>query len=223
MDVRFFLNERTAFIRRFYENAAAPFSETKRKIEAGDAPFDNPPNSEDGEAPFLDQWADADESLEVLGRACISMLSASLHLYFKTWESELRVTWQPGERKKAFRKGFLHGYRECFGDVLNLSWHDCPADFALLEQVVLARHRDQHPDHISTMRVHHTSQDRTKYPSPFFASDIEKQMFPGHNMPGSSWMNPAVYVSPDMLYAAITQVETLAEWLEERMLAAKYG
>ena len=56
MDVLFFLRERTKFIRYFYETAAEPFRETIRKIEADEAPFDNPPYSEDGEPPFLEEW-----------------------------------------------------------------------------------------------------------------------------------------------------------------------
>lgn len=223
MDVLFFLKERTKFIRYFYETAAEPFRETMRKIKAGEAPFDNPPYTEDGEPPFLEEWMEADEGLEVLGRACISMLSASLQLYFKTWENELGITWEKGEMKRAFKNGFLHGYKTCFGEALLLSWDDCPADFALLEQVVLARHRDQHPDHIATMRVDHTAKDREKFPQLFFVSEIEKAMYIDSETGRITWMNPAVHVSGDMLLAAIKEVETLAEWLDERIVAARYG
>ncbi len=223
MDVLFFLKERTKFIRYFYETAAHPFHETKRKIEAREAPFDNPPYSEDGEPPFLEEWIEAEEGLEVLGRACISMLSASLQLYFKTWEHELGITWEKGERKRAFKNGFLHGYKACFGEVLHLSWDDCPADFALLEQVVLGRHRDQHPDHISTMRVDHTKKDREKFPQLFFVSEIERAMYIDSETGAITWMNPAVHVSRDKLLAAIMEVERLAEWLDERIVAVRYG
>ena len=61
MDVLFFLKERTKFIRYFYETAGEPFRETIRKIEADEAPFDDPPYSEDGEPPFLEEWTEADE------------------------------------------------------------------------------------------------------------------------------------------------------------------
>ena len=46
MEVLFFLKERTKFIRHFYDAAGDPFHETKRRIEAGEAPFDNPPSIE---------------------------------------------------------------------------------------------------------------------------------------------------------------------------------
>ena len=99
MDILFFLKRRTEFIRHFYDTASEPFRETLRKIEAGEIPFE-PPYSEDGEPAFQLEWSEAHESLTILGRTCVSMLSASLQLYFKTWERELGVTWQLGERKK---------------------------------------------------------------------------------------------------------------------------
>ena len=68
MEVLFFLKERTKFIQHFYETAGEPFRETMRKIEADEPPFDNPPYSEDGEPPYLEEWIQAEEELEVLGR-----------------------------------------------------------------------------------------------------------------------------------------------------------
>ncbi len=91
MDVLYFLKERTRLIRDYYEHAARPFNEIIRKIEAAEEPY-IPPYSEDPEPAFLSEWIEADELLEVTGRCCISMLSASLQLYFKTWEHELRLT-----------------------------------------------------------------------------------------------------------------------------------
>ena len=83
MDVLYFLNKRTSFIRQFYERASAPFDERIRLIEAGEEPF-VPPYSEDGEPPFLEEWIEADESRDTLRHACISMLSVALHLFFQT-------------------------------------------------------------------------------------------------------------------------------------------
>ena len=76
MDVLFFLKERTRLIRQYYVNAASPFNEIIRKIEAGEEPF-VPPYSEDGEPPFLSEWIDADELLEVSKRAVIPPLRAA--------------------------------------------------------------------------------------------------------------------------------------------------
>jgi hypothetical protein len=225
MNVLYFLKERTKFIRRFYENAAEPFHTTIRKIKAQEAPFDTPPYSEvqDGEPPFMEEWSQANTALEMLGRTCISMLSASLQLYFKTLEHEIGIVWEPKEREKTTKNGFVQGYRTCVGDVLKLSWHDCPVNFEILEQVTLARNRDQHPEHISTMRVSHAVKDWQKYPQPFFVSDIEHKMFSDPDMARNSWMRPTLHVSSDALVVAIEQVEALGEWMEERVFAAKYS
>lgn len=42
MDVLWFMKQRTAFIRRYYKTAVAPFLEVIRKIEAVEAPTSRP-------------------------------------------------------------------------------------------------------------------------------------------------------------------------------------
>lgn len=105
MDVLYYLRKRTHFIWYFYQNSAAPFLEIKRKIEAEEAPFeirlcvdmgepalfDSPPYVESREPAFLEEWIEADEAVAVLGRCCLTMVSSSLRLYFRTWEKEIRV------------------------------------------------------------------------------------------------------------------------------------
>ena len=107
MDVGYFLNERIAFVRHYYDTASFPFIEKKRKIRAGEEPF-IPPYSEDGEPPFLEEYGEAEESLQVLGYSCISMLAAALQLYLRTWTIELG---RPvGDSfKREFKAGWLHG------------------------------------------------------------------------------------------------------------------
>ncbi len=111
----------------------------------------------------------------------------------------------------------------CFGDVLKLSWDDCPADLGLIEQITLARNRDQHPERISTMNVDHTRKDREKHPYLFFVSETDRKKYADPELDSIFWMSPSVHVSREMLFAAIEQVETLAEWLEEHMRAVRYG
>ncbi|WP_307521472.1 hypothetical protein [Pseudomonas sp. W2I6] len=88
MDIRYFLEQRLAFIKQLYLNGASPFDDRKRKIENEEAPF-IPPYSEDGEPAYLNEWLEADSSVQVLGSACLSMIAASLHLYLKEWERQL--------------------------------------------------------------------------------------------------------------------------------------
>jgi hypothetical protein len=77
MDVLYFLKDRTQFIRQYYETAAEPFLEIMRKIDTGESPFDDLRFYPEDEPPFQAEWSHANTSLEVLGRSCISMLSAT--------------------------------------------------------------------------------------------------------------------------------------------------
>jgi hypothetical protein len=220
MDILYFLKERTRLIRDYYEHAARPFSEIIRKIEAEEEPY-IPPYSEDPEPAFLSEWIEADEMLEVTERCCISMLSASLQLYFKTWEHELRLTCRTEFKGSFDRKGWLHGYRRCFAERAGIDWSHCPADFAIIEQVVLARNRDQHPENITTVRVTHAEKDRRRIPRPFFIGEREAELFQENDELGL-FMSPSLHVSRDKLMKAIEQVECLCQWLEERMSETKY-
>lgn len=79
MDIRYFLEQRLAFIKQLYLNGVSPFEDRQRKIENEEEPF-IPPYSEDEEPAYLNEWLEADSSLQVLGSACLSMIAASLHL-----------------------------------------------------------------------------------------------------------------------------------------------
>lgn len=222
MDVLYFFKERTRFIRKFYIVAATPFTQTMRAIEGGGAPFDDPPYSEDGEPPYISEWIEASEALEVLGRTCLSMLSPSLQLYFRTWEDQLGIKWEKGERKAAFKKGFLEGYLTCFEGALGISRENCPANLDMIEQITLARNRDQHPDEITTMRVKHSKSDRERHGNLFFMSEQDRAMFSDPELLRISFIDPAVHVSEDHLLAAIEETERLTEWLEQHMLTKRW-
>ena len=161
----------------------------------------------------------AETSLEILGRTSISMLSASLKLYFETWESELGIKWERRDKEKYFKNGFVGGYRKAFEEISGLRWHDCPADFNILEQITLVRNQEQHPDCITTMRVRHHPKTTSKYLSLFFLDANYQQMFPRSESP---WYPHPIHVPCEKLLTAIEQVELLGDWLEDRMFAAKY-
>ncbi|HAL39092.1 MAG TPA: hypothetical protein DCP03_13690 [Polaromonas sp.] len=220
MDVLYFLKERTRLIRQYYEQAAKPFSETIRKIEAEEEPF-VPPYSEDPEPAFFAEWVEANELLEVTGRSCVSMLSASLQLYLNAWDRILGLQCK-AQFKAAFKgDGLIGGYRQCLAARLVLDWKECPADLAIIEQVVLARNRDQHPDSITTLRVTHADHDRARHPRPFFLNDKEAELYDNGDGAGL-WMSPSLHVPREKLMEAISNVESLCEWLEEKMFDAKY-
>ena len=170
----------------------------------------------------MEEWLEADESLEVLGWACLSMLSSALQLYFRAWEAELGIKWEPGEREKAFENGYLPGYMACFEQVLKIDWRECPADLRILEQVTLARNRDQHPRHIAIQQVTHSPADRRKFPDLFFADEKELALHPPRDGEIGRWFQPSVRVPKEKFLTAVGEVERLAEWLEKRLLDAKY-
>ncbi|MBN6741067.1 hypothetical protein JKG47_11090 [Acidithiobacillus sp. MC6.1] len=92
--------------------SSAPFIERKRQIEAEEEPF-VPPYSEDPEPAFLDEWLEAEESLQVLGRTCISMLAAVFHLYFKALERQTGIP-VDASLKADFKNGWFNGYKAYF-------------------------------------------------------------------------------------------------------------
>lgn len=213
MDVLHFLKLRTEFIRGHYETASAPFREIVRKIEAEEAPYI--PDYYDVGPTFELEWNDAQVSLQILGLCCVSMLSDSLKLYFQTWKDQLRPEATTASQVAFSSDGFLAGYQVLFDKQLKVKWSDGPADLGIIEQVILARNRGAHGGDIASLSITHSQKDIDKHPNPLFVHESEK------NFESTIW-TPRLEVSQDSLFNAIKQVETLAEWLEEKMFAAKY-
>ncbi|WP_411961169.1 hypothetical protein ACK3BE_33380 (plasmid) [Pseudomonas mandelii] len=213
MDIKHFLEQRTAFIRHYFDEASAPFLETIRKIDSEEAPFEPPyfdPDTMSNEPAFLDEWLRAQTGVEVVGQTCVSMLSESLKVFFATHEQEAGLDCE--KECGPFKKGFIQGYRTCFAKH-GVNWGSCPADFNILEQVVLARNASQHVNRITDTRASHSSATLKKYPSPLFVSDYEKKLMKSRS---GSWMiDPAIHVSRQDLHAAISEVEKLAKWLQQ--------
>ena len=213
MKVRYFLGQRIAFIRQFYVVTSAPYVERKRKIEAEEAPW-VPGYSEDGEPWFLEEWLEADESLQVLGRSCISMLVATLHVYFKTWQQLINKPIDES-MKVAFKNGWLNGYKEYFACHVRIKFEKAPVSLAVLEELVLARNRIQHPESITTDTSHFSNADLEKMPRPFFIDERDSSLLSEADEGECAWLlPPAIHVSAEKLECALKEVEQFAEWLE---------
>lgn len=213
MDVYFFFKQRTDLIRHFYDAASAPFVETKRCIDEGIPPFDNPPYDESGEPAFLVEWLQADVERELVGRTAVSMLSEALKQFFVTSE---RLTWteKPCAKsfKKAFESGFITGYAACFAEAFDVDWSACPADMDVLKQVVLARNRAQHSD----LAMDHLSHDKKAlqvYPRSFFVRPEDEELDPD----STRFLSPTIHISREKLFEAIEHAERLASWLQQRI------
>ena len=190
MDVGWFLHQRVGFIRQLYATSAAPYIERQRLIDAGEAPFE-PPYSEDGEPPFLLEWQEADDSLHLLGYACVSTLSDTLKVFFGEWERLTGVTTDPATAKVFKKQGFVAGYRALFEQRLGVQLADSGVDLELLEQVVLVRNRVQHQDSLTMNRPSHSKAELARLKSPFFLDDHERQTLTRINGNGESvWLMP---------------------------------
>lgn len=216
MDALYFLKSRTGFIRFFYEQGAKGFVETKAAIEEERPPFDNPPWSEDGEPAYLEEWLDADAALEVLGMACLSMLSDTLKMYFKTLQERV-IRFSFGNRKAAFREGFVPAYLTALGEILDTDWTDCAVDRGLIEQIVLARNRGQHGEDLTSFTVTHDTATLEKHPRPFFVGEDEISALTSKPESLGSLLMPTIKVSADGLERAIAEVEALGEYVEARL------
>ena len=218
MDATYFLKQRTNFIRFLYDESEKPFVDIKRRIEVKEPPYDNPPYSEDGEPPYLEQWFDADVARDVVGLTCVSLLSDTLKLYFLALETRVIGFAIPkADKQQLFRDGYLSAYKVVLGEILQTDWSDCPADFSIIEQVVLARNRGQHGTELASLRVTHDSKTLTKHPRPFFAEAEETAAWAESGGSPESFMTPDILISRDRLFAAIGEVVTLAEWIDGKM------
>ena len=216
MDARYFLKSRTDFIRFFYEEAAKRFTAIKHQIDEELPPFDDPPYSEDPEPAYLEEWMDAEAAGGVLGIACVSMLSDSLKLYFKTLEERV-VGFSFGDRKQAFRKGFVPAYLGALEEILDTDWSNCSVDLDLIEQVVLARNRGQHGDDLTSFDVRYDEATLEKHPRPFFVSDDELSVLTSEQGSLASLLRPTLKVGAAQLSRALDEVDALAEWIESRL------
>ena len=220
MDIEHFLKSRTAFIRYFYENAVSPFNEIKIAIENEQEPY-IPPYSEDGEPPFIEERMDAEQGVETVGHACISMLSSSLQLFLKSWITRLQNAHGRKFNANFKKKGWFHGFKHIFNE-LELPLSQCGANLDVVEQITLARNRVQHPEELTQLGVDHSERDLKRFPKPFFASETELKMA-SRDGDGSAtwWLRPSVKSSKEKIFEAINQVELLCAWLEQEYWKAR--
>lgn len=215
MDAGYFLKERTDFIRFYYDASAAGFADVKHRIEHELPPYDTPPYSEDPEPPFLDEWLKVDSALEILGLTCVSLLSDSLKLYFNLLKDHV-IGFSFKDKKEAFQCGFPAAFRGALGEILGTDWSDCPVDWAVIEQVVLARNRGQHGECITSMRPTYDRTMLEKHPRPIFMNEDELSCLTSEVGSLASFLMPSIQITRQTLFEAIRQVESLVDWVEGR-------
>ncbi|MBU6481542.1 MAG: hypothetical protein KGS09_13470, partial [Nitrospirae bacterium] len=220
MDVRYFLSRRIGFIRQFYATASEPYIDRKRKIEAEEEPF-VPPYSEDGDPPFLEEWIEADESLHLLAYSCISMLATALHLYLETWVKQSGIAVAESLKKSVFNKhGWFAGYKTHFAQYFDVAFDAAPTNLKMLEEVVLARNRIQHPSSITSNRTEYANSDLKKLRHPFFVDERESALLADADEEREPWIiPPTLHITEAQLVVAVSEVERFAEWFETAIRA----
>lgn len=216
MDTYYFLKQRTDFIRFYYTSAARGFAEVRRCIEEELPPFDDPPYSEDPEPAFLEEWMDAQTATDILGLSCVSLLSDSLKLYFQTLQKRV-IGFSFEDDRRAFKHGFVAAYLGALKDIFESDGADCPADIAIIEQIILARNKGQHGGDLTSFNVNHDRAMLGKHAVPFFANEEERRDWPKEAGSLSSFLMPSIKVTEANLFAALEQVELLGEWVEQNL------
>ena len=212
MDIEYFLNQRTSFVRYYYDNAALPFMNIIEAIDKGIEPY-VPPYSEDPEPPFLKEWLDAQTALDMVGQTALSMLSSSVHLFLNEWVRQIENN-HGVEITVNFKKpGGLLECNEIFSK-LGLKPKECESNLKVIEQILLARNRAQHPEQLTSMRIEYTKKDLDKYPKPFFARQSELDLCSEDEDINSWLLSPAVTPTKENIYEAISQVELFCSWLD---------
>lgn len=219
MDIQYFALSRVEFILGFYEKALFPFVETKRLIEEQKPPYE-PVYTESDEPPFLSEWLDTDQAIDVLGMQCASLLCSTLKLFleesfknvFRRNAYKITKTIKTeGAYKQEFKKGWLNGYRELFEKEFNLDWHASEVNLILLEELILIRNRGQHPQHIAMMSNSFSENDLKKIPSPFFIDNAYcyKDMY--------DFLPPTIKPKPEKMKNAFEESTKLINWLENSL------
>lgn len=193
--------------------SSTPFLERKRQIEAEEEPF-VALYSEDAEPAYLEEWLEAEESLQVLGRTCISMLAAVFHLYFKIRVRQYGIS-VDASLKGEFKSGWFNGYKTYFARHFRIRFEDSPSRLEVLEEIVLVRNRAQHPESMTMDSLHFSDRDLVKLPHPFFIDENDAALFFGIEEGERTWlMAPPIRVTAKKLSEALSEVGSFADWLE---------
>src|SRR5262249_39780744 len=153
MNLLFFLDDKLRFIERHYARAVEPFAAIKRKIDAGEAPYE--PDSTDYDSgedapPFIDDWCEADESENIVGYSCLGLVHSVLLEYLREYLRLRGLSLPPG------KGSLLCRYRDFFKERLGIDWDESPIEFETLEDLTLARNNIHHETHIMTRYAYRT-------------------------------------------------------------------
>jgi hypothetical protein len=211
MDLLYFLETRLRFVEQLYDSTLAPFEETKRKIDKGEAPYVDKRDPEYAEEPaFLEEWQQADDSVVVIGHWCLCMVQASLAAYLQEcigprgsywWDPE-QLSAELGKKKQKERSWF-QCYQLLFLEDLGIDWNKGPISVTELEQLNLTRNDIVHNMDVFSTSVARVERHAKLYPTGLFTDKL-----------GSGLGMERIKVDKTKLQQAISLVHGFCTWLD---------
>lgn len=208
MDIQVFTNERLIFARFFYSEGVKPFKSIMTLIENEQEPY-VPVYDESGEPQYIYEWIQAQDGIEAVGLAALSMLSSALQLYMNGWLDRQEVPKGVGAVSRKGNKGWFHALKDGIASH-GIDFTQCPIDVDVLEQLVLARNRTQHSEDITSNSVKHLKRDLDKFQSHVFVKPAD---VPRVNA-GFNWVR--VHVDESNFSQATDSVKMFCNWLEKQ-------
>jgi hypothetical protein len=213
MDILAGLKDKLRFIERFYDSASRQFVEVKRKIDVSEEPFDSSsydPDTVTGEPSFLDEWLEADESLNLVGQAALTLVQNSLKEYIDGFMLDST----PIKEVKLRKGNWFQARKSFFLQAYAIDWDKSPIPVVELEEINLARNDIQHTDKlfgIFGLTRRQNEEHRTRFPRGLFVHEIDRQLA----AESADASLGRIYVTKEKLREAIRRVERFCEYLEE--------
>jgi hypothetical protein len=210
MNILRVLQDKLIFIDGFYKKSSQPFAGPKTKIENNEKPYnDNGREPVGDEPPYLQEWMDAEESLNILGLCCLDLVQRSFKEFLSGYVKN------SGKKVPKKKKGWFAAYKSFFATEYKLDWEEAPVDIHLLEQLNLARNDISHGEDrndIYTIGRTLSKNHSLRFPNSLFANEIDRQMWSG-----SKHATPLrIEVSADKLQQAIQIVDTFCSYIDQQ-------
>lgn len=207
------LIDKLNFIRDFYDTAAEPFVETIRKIDEHEEPFKHF-DEEAEEPPFLAQWLDADESLNILGKSCLCLLQNAFVNYLTGFIDNYTYG-RPEEfsgsaLSNLYKGNWFKKHREYFLQAYGIDWAKSPVDIGLLEEINFARNDIQHRGTFYDWEHRQNDDYFNRFPASIFADEWERQLF----LADDDARHPRISVTKDNLLVAVQAIEDFCSYLD---------
>ncbi|SRR5712692_459950 len=195
------LRDKLDFIHRFYDTAAQPFTEVIHKIENHEEPYITYGEPVSDDPPFLLEWLEAKESLNILGQSCLCLAQTSLKDFLMAFIRRSRKD-LPAKQKG---ESWFEAFQRFFLEVCGIDWTKTGVDLSLLEQVNLARNDIQHEGRPYDLARFQDERHAQRFPNSIFASELDKAIFREMSKPEPC----RIEVTRESLTSALETIERL--------------